>query len=224
MEIDFTPFFRKYEQLVVMADEAFERVKKEYPLCVKCKIACDDCCYALFDLSLIEAMYINYHFNRKFDGTIKENLLGNANTADRKTYNIKRNAYRKWKDGKGEDEIFKEIAEEHIRCPLLNKQQRCDLYEYRPITCRLYGIPTAIGGKGHTCGISGFRKGEAYPTVNLDIIHKKLYEISLEFVQAIESKHFKMADILVPLSMALLTVYDEEYLGLLPEKEEKEEE
>ena len=63
MKIDFTPFFRKYERLVAMADDAFERVRKEYPSCVKCKIACDDCCYALFDLSLIEAIYVNYHFH-----------------------------------------------------------------------------------------------------------------------------------------------------------------
>ena len=103
-----------------------------------------------------------------------------------------------------------EIAAERVRCPLLNDDDMCDLYEYRPITCRLYGMPTSIGGIGHTCGKSGFVEGKPYPTVNLDVIQKRLYEISAEFVSRIKTKYVKMADMLVPLSMAILTDYDEE--------------
>ena len=106
------------------------------------------------------------------------------------------------------------MASERIRCPLLNDENLCSLYEYRPITCRFYGIPTSIGGKGHTCGKSGFVEGKQYPTVNLDIIHKRLYELSDELVKKIKSRHIKMAEMLVPLSMSLLTVYNEEYLGI----------
>ncbi|MGA8181291.1 MAG: hypothetical protein WB792_14615, partial [Desulfobacterales bacterium] len=46
---------------------------------------------------------------------------------------------------------------------------------------------------------------------------KKLYEISAEFVAHIKTRHIKMADMLVPLSMAILTEYDEKYLGLVDE-------
>ena len=117
-----------------------------------------------------------------------------------------------------------EMALERVRCPLLNKDEKCDLYEHRPITCRFYGLPTSIGGISHTCGQSGFVEGEKYPTVKLDIIHNKLYDISNEFVKEIKSKYVKMADILVPLSMALLTDYNEEYLGLKDENSENKEE
>jgi len=106
------------------------------------------------------------------------------------------------------------LAEERVRCPLLGAKNRCHLYAFRPITCRLYGIPTSIQGSGHTCGLSGFIEGNAYPTVNLDVIHRKLFEISAALIQATKSRHIKMADMLVPLSMALLTVYDDEYLGI----------
>ena len=44
-------------------------------------------------------------------------------------------------------------------------------------------------------------------------IQKKLFEISNELVKEIKSRHIKMGDMLVPLSMAILTLYDEEYLG-----------
>ncbi|GBC63800.1 hypothetical protein DENIS_4798 [Desulfonema ishimotonii] len=216
MDIDFTPFFQQYEALLKTADAVFEKVKGEYPECVKCTTGCSDCCNALFDLTLIEALYINQHFNKKFEGKEAEKgqLVEKANRADRQVYKIKKAAYKALEAGTEETEILNSLAAERVRCPLLNDQDQCDLYEYRPITCRFYGIPTAIGGKGHTCGKSAFVKGEQYPSVNLDIIHNRLYQISGELVKAMQSKFVKMGEILVPLSMALLTVYDEEYLGI----------
>ncbi len=210
----FMPFFKKYEELIAAADGAFAHVKNEYPQHVKCEVKCYDCCYALFDLAFIEALYINYFFNKKLDGPERGKIIEKANKADRQIYKIKNKAYKEFEAGKSEDEILLEMASERIRCPLLNDENLCSLYEYRPITCRFYGIPTSIGGKGHTCGKSGFVEGKQYPTVNLDIIHKRLYELSDELVKKIKSRHIKMAEMLVPLSMSLLTVYNEEYLGI----------
>jgi len=219
MGIDFTPFFKKYEELSAMADGVFERVKKGYPECVKCETHCSDCCHAVFDLSLIEALYINHHFKKKFEGKEKDGLIERANRADRDVYKIKKKAYKDLEAGKNEGEILTEMAKERVRCSLLNDEDECDLYEYRPITCRLYGIPTSIGSEVHTCGMSGFVAGQKYPTVKLEIIQGKLYEISAELVKAIRSKYIKLADMLVPLSMALLTDYNEEYLGIITGKE-----
>lgn len=222
MELDFRPYFKKYEELVRQADEVFERVQKEHPECVTCKIRCADCCYALFDLSLIEAIYINCQFKTTIKGKEKSRLIEKANRADRKTYMIKRHAYNSKKAGKSETEILKDIATERVRCPLLNDDEMCELYEYRPITCRLYGIPTSIGGRSHTCGKSGFVEGKPYPAVNLDVIQKKLYDISSEFVRDIKTKYVKMADMLIPLSMAILTDFDEAYLGIASPKTAEE--
>lgn len=219
MDLDFSPFFKQYEELLIAADTVFDRVRGEYPDCVKCTIGCSECCHALFDLTLIEALYINHHFNKKFQGQDRESLIEKANRADRDVYKIKRKAYKEFKEGKDEGEILMEMAEERVRCPLLSESDQCDLYEHRPITCRFYGIPTAIGGKGHTCGISGFVEGEPYPTVNLDKIHKRLYEISESLVKEIGSKYAKLGEMLVPLSMAVLTVYNDVYLGIADEKE-----
>ena len=214
MDFDFTPYFRRYEALVKLADQAFERVAKDYPDCINCQIGCADCCHALFDLTLIEALYINHKFKEKFNGPEREALLEKANTADRQTNRIKRQAVDALQKGTNERDILAELAKKKVRCPLLNDQDSCDLYGYRPLTCRFYGVPTAIGGVGHTCGVSDFKKGEKYPTVNLDLIHQQLQQISAELVRDLESKFIKLADILVPLSMALLTLYDEEYLGI----------
>ena len=214
MDTDFTQFFKKYEAIVAMADIAFNKVKDSHSECVKCKINCSDCCYALFDLTLIEALYINQKIRDNFDGNKKVKLEEKANIADRAVFKLKKKAYNELKSGTSEDEIIKELATKRIRCPLLNEEDCCDLYEFRPITCRLYGIPVSIGGAGHTCGLSGFKEGKNYQTVNMDTIQKKLYVISDELVRHVNSKYSKLSEALVPLSMAILNVYDKEYLGL----------
>jgi Fe-S-cluster containining protein len=222
MEIDLTPYFEQYEKLVKAADGAFERVRQAHAECVKCEQQCADCCYALFDLTLIEALYINHKFNEKFKGTEKNQLMERSNRADRRIHQLKRKAYKALQSGKDEGEILAEMALERVRCPLLNEKDLCELYDHRPITCRFYGIPTAIGGAGHTCGRSGFQTGEQYPTVNLDAVHSKLQEISAALLRDIKSRNIRLADILVPLSMALNTDYDDVYLGIgeepVPEK------
>lgn len=223
MDISFSPHFTKYEELMAKADHAFEQVKNDFPDCVKCKIQCYDCCSALFDLALIEALYINYHFNRNFKEKEKDRVLNHANIADRKAYKLKRKTYNDLKSGKDQNEIMIQTAGERIRCPLLTDKNECALYEFRPITCRVYGIPTVIGGNGHTCGLSGFVEGKKYPSVNFDIIQKKLYDLSCELVKDINSKYSKLGEILVPVSTAILTVYDDEYLGIkMPEKQSLE--
>ncbi|OGP58935.1 MAG: hypothetical protein A2V65_01455 [Deltaproteobacteria bacterium RBG_13_49_15] len=221
MRMDFEPFFKRYEELLAKADAAFDRVKTEYPEHVKCTIGCADCCHAVFDLSLVEALYINHHFQIRFQGAEKARVLEKANHADRKAHKLKKKAYQELRQGKKEVDILVEMAGERIRCPLLNSQDACDLYERRPITCRLYGLPTLIGGISHTCGRSGFVEKTAYPTVKVDVIQKTLYDISNEIVATIRSRYVKMGDMLVPLSMALLTDYDDEYLGIKTEKRKK---
>jgi Fe-S-cluster containining protein len=210
----FRPFFEQYEALAASVERAFETVKNQYPDCVKCKPLCADCCYALFDLTLIEALYINEQFRNKYSGETLEILLERCNKIDRALYKLKKTAFKAAESGKEETEILQEMSETRIRCPMLNDAQMCEIYEFRPLTCKLYGIPTAIGGQGYTCGLSAFEKGEKYPTANLDRIQNRLLELSAEITVAIQSKYMRMGEILVPLSMALTTIYDDEYLGI----------
>ncbi len=214
MDFDFTPYFEKYERLVATADAAFERVKNAYAACVQCRQGCADCCHAIFDLTFIEALYLNHCFKQKVAGADRERILEASNRFDRELARIKRRAAQALKAGRSEEEILTELAAERLRCPLLNDRELCDLYENRPITCRFYGIPTAIRGAGHTCGRSGFEPGESYPTVKLDAVLARLQEISAELVLALKSRHIGLADLLVPVSSALINAYDEEYLGL----------
>ena len=213
--IDFSKTFERYEALVAQVDKIFTAMQEAHKDCVSCKIYCSDCCYAVFDVTLIEAAYINHHFGRSLPRKERREILRRAEKADRRFYQIKRKLQKMYvKEGKSSEEVLSHLAEERAPCPLLNDEKLCDLYSSRPITCRVYGIPTSIGGKPHICGESGFKEGTAYPTVNLDNINDRLIELSKDLLREIGSNNPKMHMRLVPVSAALMTSYDEEYFGI----------
>jgi Fe-S-cluster containining protein len=222
MRTDITPFYQQYEQLVSHMDQIFNQMKEQYPECVTCHVGCDECCYALFDLSLIEAMYIHDKFYRLLDEKQQKQILEKAEAVDRQIHVIKRKAFKASQEGREEKEIMMDIAREKIGCPLLNEDNQCVLYEHRPITCRIYGLPTAIGEKSHTCGKTRFEEGVTYPTIKIDQLYERLLNLSKEWTTKIGTRFSQLHEILVPLSMALITDYDDVYLGLKePEPENK---
>lgn len=214
MSFDFSPHFAKYEKLMAEADKLFSAIQAQHPDCVTCKQGCSDCCYALFDLSLVEALYLNHHFHNTLPQELKDQILAKADQADRSAYKLKYQAYKSHRDGAPTEEVLEDMARKRVRCPLLNSRDECDLYDFRPLTCRLYGVPQNIEGQARTCSLSKFQPGVAYPAVHVDKIQRKLAELSMELVAGLNTKYVQMADILIPPSMALLTVYDEEYLGI----------
>ena len=214
MALDFTEYFKKYEAIVAEVDAVFRKFETEMPERVKCGKGCSDCCYALFDVTLVEAMYINARFNEKFSGMERSAILERADKADRQIYQLKRKVYKASEEGRPVNEIMLEVAKARVRCPMLGEDNLCSIYENRPITCRLYGVPTAIGGVAHTCNQSGFKGGEKYPTVNMDILLDRLLSLGKEIQKGIGSRFTELGEILLPVSMAIVTEYDEAYLGV----------
>ncbi len=212
---DLTPLFERYETLCREADALFAHVRAQHADCVACAPGCSGCCHALFDLPLIEAVYLNHAFFRAFpSGAQRSALLDAADAADRAVHKIKRRAFKDWQGGREENVIMTDLARERVRCPLLGENERCLLYDARPLTCRVYGIPLNIGGKGFICGKSGFTSGGNYPAVNLDVLRARLAELSLDLARHTQSGYAEIHTLLVPVSMALLTEYNAGYFGV----------
>lgn len=218
MQDVFSIFFQKYTAIVKEVDAVFENVRAAHPEAVACTLGCSDCCHALFDLPLIEAMYVNKCFNERFQGMARSAILDRASEADRQSYKLKRQIFKASEEGVPSSQLLEQVARMRVRCPLLNEHDQCDLYDVRPVTCRLYGVPTAFGGTAHTCGLSGFEEGKSYPTVNVDKLQDRLMLLSQELVDNLKTRHTSLAEILVPVSMALLNNYDEEYLGIIKDE------
>ncbi len=214
MTYRFEETFSHYEKLAGAADRIFEKVKTEFPKETTCKPGCSDCCHALFDVSLVEAMYLNHHFYRCFDEKERAGLIERANRADRTIYKVKRDARKRLEKGHMEEDLLVSLSAERVRCPLLDNGNHCVMYEYRPITCRLYGVPTEIGGLSHSCGQTGFIKGKSYPTVHMEKMNQQLFALAVNLVAEMGSRFAQLSELVMPVSAALLTEFDDEFLGI----------
>lgn len=213
--LDFSKTFSRYEALVQEVERGVARIHEAHPTEVHCNRRCCDCCFAVFDLSLVEAVYINYGFYSQLEKKEQEEILERAERADRQGYRLKRKLSKEFsRNPEDEERVLIALSRERIQCPLLNESHLCDLYDYRPLTCRVYGVPTAIRGRAHTCGLSGFEEGKSYPTIHLDVVNDRLMELSRDLLAEIGVEGSSLGRRWVPLSTALLTDFNEEYFGL----------
>ena len=195
---------RSYELLTDRAESTFRKVKEKHGECISCMPHCADCCHAVFGLFLIEAAYINIHFNQ-LDIRIREEVISRCEQADKDLLRLERIMHTFKDDPRM---MNYSIARERVRCPLLNDDDECELYIHRPITCRVYGIPTSIHGKTRVCGKSKFIAGKTYPIYYLDGTYRELHGLSLELLSDFGSEEIEKASLLFSVSKVLRTPID----------------
>lgn len=197
--------FTSYELLMDKADKAFQETRKAHGACIRCEYHCSDCCHAVFGLFLIEAAYIQQHFNELGRKT-REAAILRCREADRDLKRLEKRLKAHENDPRMSSYA---LARERIRCPLLDANEECILYLFRPITCRVYGIPTKIQGKGRVCGKSGFEKGTPYPTFDLDGVYRSLFSLSKEILKETGADNLERASLLISVSKVLNTPLEE---------------
>jgi Fe-S-cluster containining protein len=197
----FPDLFEEYKMLVRKADNVFKKMREDYGGLIPCRMHCYDCCYAIFGLFLIEAIYLNYHFN-SLKRKEKRGALLRAEKADTKLLQIKDKI--SLFDDDEEMKVYG-LGRQRLRCPLLSDQKECILYEHRPITCRLYGIPVSIDGKASVCGKTGFTKDVTYTTFDLNKVYKELYMLSKDLLEGARSPYLENASLLISVSKAIRT-------------------
>ena len=139
--VDLSGYFADYEALVRKLNEDLTAVKDAYPRALGCGAERDDCCYRYVELNLIEAIYLSNTMNRLLGSEVRKHVIRNAVENDRMTRKILSRLNHKGEGVEAQKEAFAEAyAGEKILCALNNKQ-RCSLFNYRPISCRLDGVP-----------------------------------------------------------------------------------
>ena len=193
--------FASYELLADKAEAAFLEMQKQHGSCMKCEPHCSDCCHGIFGLFVIEAGYVKEHFDKLAEEEKKAALLRceNAEKSLERVQNMLR-------AHEGDPEMQAYImSRERIPCPLLNEHQDCILYPHRPITCRVYGIPTKIQGKARVCWKAEFKEGERYPVFDLDGVYRDLYSLSTELIKRAGKDDPEKASLLFSVSKAVTT-------------------
>ncbi len=181
--MDFSYLFEPYDALVRRADVAFERMAREHGDCIRCRPGCADCCHAVFGLFLIEAVFLKHDFDQLPEA--EKTAAQKRGAAAQKSLEALERTLREFEDDPGMRAYT--MAKARIRCPLLSDDDACILYDYRPITCRIYGIPTMIRGMPRICGSSGFKKDEPYPIFNMDGVQKELFQLSKDLLNHVEN-------------------------------------
>jgi len=175
--------FKELHELYQLVEETVALLRSRFPQEIACKPGCADCCSAVFDVSLIEAVNIAHHFKELAPAT-QQKIGGRAEKA-----------MDEWQA------LFAgptDPAQARIRCPLLGADNLCQLYQARPVNCRTYGVPTVINGAAHVCGLSRFAKGSSYPTIQLEPLQQRLFEISVAAAdEARGARRFPVARVLL---------------------------
>ena len=199
------PLFRSYELLVEKADKAFQAMQKQHGICIECERHCSDCCHAVFGLFVIEGAYLKQSFEQ-LGGNERKAALMRCSEADKGLKRLEKMLQEFENDP--QMQIYT-MAKERVRCPLLDENEDCILYTHRPITCRVYGIPTRIQGKAHVCGKTGFKKGKSYPAFDLDGIYRDLYIMSQELLAHADKGDPEKASLMISVSKAISTPLDD---------------
>ena len=209
--MDYYYLFEPYDELIVKADNAFDRMTGEFPASMKCKRHCSDCCHAVFGLFMIEAVFLKRDFNELGEEE-KKGVLLRGIEADKELEKLERTL----KTFENDPQMSSySLSKARVRCPLLNDDDECVLYPYRPITCRVYGIPTMARGVPRVCGKAGFGKEQSYPAFDLDKMHGELYQLSKELVSRSGVVDDQQASLLFSVSKVLSTPV-EELIGKTP--------
>jgi len=203
--MDFSYLLEPYDIIVQKADQGFQRMESEFPECVKCESRCADCCHAVFGLFLIEAAFLKHDFDQLGEEE-RMAALKRADEADKELEVLER-TIRKF-EGDPQMSAYS-MAKARIRCPLLSDEDVCILYPHRPITCRIYGVPTMIQGISRVCGKAGFKKDQSYPAFNIDGVHRELHELSKELLKGAGGKDPEKASLLLSVSKVIKTPVEE---------------
>lgn len=132
----------RYGILLAEVDQWFANCQQKYPELIKCGNGCSSCCRGLFDITLMDALYLKRGLNlmtlekqsavkKKSNARLK--FISSIHPDFTSPWLLNHLPEEKW------DEIMPE--EDEIPCVLLSSERQCLVYDYRPMTCRLNGIP-----------------------------------------------------------------------------------
>ncbi|MEH0022434.1 MAG: hypothetical protein V6Z89_22485 [Desulfobacter sp.] len=183
-------FFQQLAALFQDMDRAWNETARQYDFeCTGCE---DNCCLSLFfHHTHIEKAYLVHGFNG-LDTAEKNEILARARAYCDETFDLDRDT---------------DASSKKIPCPLL-VDGRCRLYLYRPMICRMHGLPheiqrpgfPAVTGPGCHAGRFDEKNGRPFDRTPF---YRQMAEIEMGFrIQTNQSGKIKqtIAQILMEIS------------------------
>jgi Fe-S-cluster containining protein len=138
---------KRQQALLGRVDAWFAASMRRYPEQISCRSGCSACCRSLFDITLLDAYNLKLGFRalpaetRKIiEQKCRQRLSSMRLVWSDLDHPYLLNCY-------PEEEWQALIDADETPCVLLGEDGRCLLYDSRPMTCRLHGIPQISGGE-----------------------------------------------------------------------------
>jgi Fe-S-cluster containining protein len=137
-----TDILTQYRELLVKVDHWFARCSDSSPHQIRCRTGCSHCCRGLFDITLLDAALLRSGFTN-LPGAVREDLRSKALKRITDIQLLLPDFIQPFLlDNLSDEELSSIMPEDDdTPCLLLDSDQRCLLYDYRPLTCRLHGFP-----------------------------------------------------------------------------------
>lgn len=132
----------RYTTLLREVDHWFAGCLRSHGGLIECRNGCSACCRGLFDITLLDALHLRMGFERLPEDVRRVVRLKARARLDDLTsrwpdfsapWLLNRIPEEEW------DDMMPE--EDETPCPLLSDEGACLVYDHRPMTCRLNGIP-----------------------------------------------------------------------------------
>lgn len=132
----------RYGDLLREVDRWFASCLRNHGELIECRHGCSACCRGLFDITLLDALYLRSGFDRlpepernniRLKAFSRLSALSMRWPAFNPPWLLNPIPEQQW------DEMMPE--DDETPCVLLSDEGTCLVYEHRPMTCRLNGIP-----------------------------------------------------------------------------------
>lgn len=132
----------QYAKLLTRVDDWFSSCIPQFPDAISCGHGCSSCCRGLFDITLLDAFFLR----RGFDKLSEEVRRAVQSCAEKRVSTVSEI----WPEfvppfllNVRPEEEWPEvlIEDDETPCVLLDTNGLCLVYDYRPLTCRLHGLP-----------------------------------------------------------------------------------
>lgn len=139
---DLEKILNSYGSLLAEVDSWFARCLAAQPQAIACGAGCAECCRGLFDITLLDACYLKYGFDRldlRMQAVVRTKALERLKELQLLWPDLAAPYILNYQPEEEWEELMPE--EDETPCPLVDNEGRCILYDFRPMTCRLNGIP-----------------------------------------------------------------------------------
>jgi Fe-S-cluster containining protein len=131
-----------YQALLQQVDAWFDRCLVAVgPQQIRCRRGCSECCRGLFDISVLDAALLQQGVAQlplEVQGRVRQQSRSRLTELQERWPTLNH----PWLLNSLPDEGWTEMPEDDATpCPLLGADGACMVYAYRPMTCRLHGLP-----------------------------------------------------------------------------------